>query len=512
MVKNPTKLSPESVLLPIISITLFFAAWFDSYSYTNKFQKVFYFFNGSVFTGDAHLSEKISSLLILIGLGLIIFPFKDKLNLKWGALALTAFLIFIFENFDDFPYVANHDMMMVFLSVGFLITFASYLIQGDYRQAFTNIDYLPLMRASLLIMYFFGTFHKINSGFLSGVGCWAGFYNTIPLMPEALLDPKLGVILGGYGTLVVEAAAMIMLCFPRTKYYGMIIGMIFHYLIAISGSGTVAHFSALAFALHMSFLSKDSIQNFMNSRVWRCINFFKCGFGVLRGYLVLCLLFTIFLSWSFIDIYNEKIVYGLPSVGYFYVRMMWWFYAPLIMLFVLLYGRTVEDRPQPFVISRIGIANIATILLLLNSITTYVGLKSNADLAMFSNIRTEWGQSNHYVIQKPLYLFPYLKKENYIQVQETTHPDLIQHRAGSDIKDNKDLWLHKLEVQKQFDLTRRDGGEVFWIDYINADGKVENYDGYDENHLFHQKPNWWVRNYLVFTEFVNKEPRPCSAR
>lgn len=498
------------VLLPIVSITLFFAAWFDRYSYDDRFQNIFFLFNGSIFSSDVHLSEKIASLLLLFGIGIILFPFKDRSLLKWGILAFTAFASFIAENFNDFPNVANHDMMMMCLCVGFFIIFVTHLVKANLYKAFANLDYLPLMRASLLIMYFFGTFHKINAGFLSDVGCWTVFYNTIPFMPDFLLGPKTGLILGGYGTLIVEAAAMVMLLFPRTKYYGMLLGMSFHFLIGISGTGTVAHFSALAFALHMSFLSKDSIQSFFKSRFWRCMNVFKCGFVSMRIIFSLLLLMTVFLSWVYIDIYHEQIVPNLPSVGYAYVRFMWWFYGGPIMLFVIFYGRTVEPRPQNFVVSNFALANIATALLILNSLTTYVGLKSNADLGMFSNLRTEWGSSNHYFIQKPVYLFPYLKKENYIQITETTHPDLIKYKILETEK-NKNLWLHKYEVQKRFYFNKSDD-YPYWVSYTNAEGKLEQYDGKNEQHLFHKKPNWFVRNYLVFTQFVNETPRPCSAR
>ena len=189
---------------------------------------------------------------------------------------------------------------------------------------------------------------------------------------------------------------------------------------------------------------------------------------------------------------------------------MWWFYGGPVFLFVLFYGRTVEPRPKEYLISRPVLANIATIILVLNSLTTYVGLKSNADLGMFSNMRTEWGESNHYIIQKPLYLFPYLKKENYIQVKETIHPDLMPYRVSEGDK-NKNLWIHKLEAQKLF-YYNKSNDYPYWISYINSNGKLEQYDGRDERHLFHQKPNWFVRNYLVFTEFVNETPRPCSPR
>lgn len=498
----------ERSLLPIVSISLYFAAWFDAFSYDDKFQRINYLFTGQTFTGDFPLSEKLTGIFMLLGLGIILWPFKDKSLHKWGSLSCVAFLLFILENFDDYPNIANHDMMMTFLSAGFFIIALRYLLTARFDDILTNTDYFALMRASLLIMYFFGTFHKINTGFLSDIGCWTVFYNTIPFMPEFLLGPKTGLILGGYGTLAVEAAALIMLFFPKTKYYGMLIGLLFHFIIGVAGTGTVAHFSGLAFALHMSFLSKDAPAKFLQSKFWLDINDTGRGHLYIRIPLVISLLICVIFSSIYVDVYNNQILQGEPNIGYAYIKTMWWLFSIPVMAFVLLYGRTPE-RPDNLMVSKVWLANIVTLMLLFNSITAYIGLKSNADLGMFSNMRTEWGQSNHYIIRKPLALFPYLDKENYIQVLDSSYPQL----SMSTKTQNEDLWVHKFKVQKLFYKEYRDAdGKFHWIDYEDHNGKKHRYDGLDQDHFFTQKPNWWVRNYLVFTDYVDQDPRPCSSR
>lgn len=515
-----TKINPYSTL-PIIAITLFFAYWFDAYSSFEKFHYIFILFSGDLFTHNFVVFDKLAGLFTLVGLGIILWPRKDSSNLKWGLLAAVAFLLFILENGDDFPHVANHDMMMTFLSMGFLIIALSYLVKGQFIQIFTNLDYLPLMRASLVIMYLFGTFHKINTSFLHVDGCWRIFYDTIPFMPQFLLDPKIGLILGGYGTLVLEAVAMVMLFFPKTKYYGMLIGMAFHFIIGVAGTGTVAHFSGLAFALHMSFLSKDAPAQFFKSKFWLDINDTGKGMLYLRIPFVLCLLITILFSFVYMDIVDDVMRNEL-NIGYAYIKTMWWLFAVPIWLFVILYGRTPEERPKDFMISKIWLANIATVFLFVNSITAYTGIKSNADLGMFSNMRTEWNQTNHYIVRKPWALFPYLNKEYYVQVLDTSHPKLNHFRkfmpkdmikTSPKLKMNEQLWIHKFTIHKEFWLNRSNkDGEKYWIEYLDSDGKKQRYDGTQENHMFFSEPNWWVKHYLVYTNFVDIDPRICSSR
>ncbi|MEM9469914.1 MAG: hypothetical protein AAF988_07105, partial [Pseudomonadota bacterium] len=274
--------NPYHNIMPILGITLFFSYWFARYSYDNDFEEIFELFTLDFLNYSFLKSFVWADIVSLIFLGFLLIPFKDSSTQKWGFLVFLSFLLFFLKEGLDFPHLANHGIMMAFLCVGYFIIFFSHFFNGRLRDIFTNMDYMGLMRMSLIVMYFFGTFHKINSDFLHDEGCWRVFYDTIPLMPEFMLKTEIALPLGGYGTLVLEAAAMVMLFFPKTKYYGMLLGMSFHFIIGIAGTGTVAHFSAFSFALHMSFLSTDSVSLFMKSKFWLFLNKANRGKTYLR--------------------------------------------------------------------------------------------------------------------------------------------------------------------------------------------------------------------------------------
>ena len=60
---------------------------------------------------------------------------------------------------------------------------------------------------------------------------------------------------------------MLLLFNTRTKYYGMLIGMSFHFIVGISSFGTIAHFSAFALALHTLFLPSGFGQRIFTERL-----------------------------------------------------------------------------------------------------------------------------------------------------------------------------------------------------------------------------------------------------
>ena len=156
-----------------------------------------------------------------------------------------------------FPYVADHLVMELFLNLSIVAAFCYLAISNrTFRVGTAEIFELfsPVGRWLLILMYFFGTFHKINPGFMSlDSSCAVPFVSGFPL-PDALLAREWVQWAAIYGTLIVEFVAMMLLLSARTKYVGMLLGMSFHFVIGISAFGTMAHFSAFAMALHTLFL------------------------------------------------------------------------------------------------------------------------------------------------------------------------------------------------------------------------------------------------------------------
>jgi hypothetical protein len=90
-----------------------------------------------------------------------------------------------------------------------------------------------------------------------------------------------------------------------------------------------------------------------------------------------------------------------PTLSYAF-EAAWWVYAPLLLALLLLALRAVRPRwpsarqlfshPAPALV-------VVPILVLLNGVAPYLGLKTETAVSMFSNLRTEQG-SNHFLVRR----------------------------------------------------------------------------------------------------------------
>ena len=172
-------------------------------------------------------------------------------NKPWivGLLALTESTVIALR----MPYVPTHAFMEMFMFFGIFLCYMGPALRQRTLNPELSLIYqifAPLGRWLLILMYFFGTFHKLNPVFLNPVtSCAILFLEGPPFSYAWQQAPWLqyGAI---YGVLVIEFAAMLMLLTRRFKYFGVITGVSLHLIIGISAVGTLAHFSTFALALH----------------------------------------------------------------------------------------------------------------------------------------------------------------------------------------------------------------------------------------------------------------------
>ena len=118
-------------------------------------------------------------------------------------------------------------------------------------------------------MYFFGVFHKLNTGFLDpSVSCAVALWQNMP-QPLNHLDGAAIQYLTIYGALAVELLIFLMLLLRRFRHLGILIGVGFHMLLALSGYAMYAPFSMLSVALHCLFLSPQSARQIVDSPAWQ---------------------------------------------------------------------------------------------------------------------------------------------------------------------------------------------------------------------------------------------------
>lgn len=332
--------------------------------------------------------------------------------------------------YGRFPAVADHLVMEMVLHVAILLSFAWLAISR--RGAKVTVEdlfrlYGPVGRWLLVVMYFFGTFHKINPGFLSiASSCAVPFVDGFPL-PESITSSPVLHYAGIYGTLILEALAMLLLLSARTKYFGMLLGMSFHFAIGISQFGTLAHFSAFALSLHALFLPSTFGQRIVSRVPVPAV--LRRTSGVQAATIILVTLQVAFAM----HLYFSR-------EGYL-VNTLFALFGITLLCLVFLFGRHTADDERYRLKSAALPLNALPVIYFLYCMSPYLGLGTGGSLAMFSGLRTEGGISNHYLIREPLGLFHY--QDEIVYVKKATNPSL---RAAA--SDNQGIVL--FDFQRHF--------------------------------------------------------------
>jgi len=284
------------------------------------------------------------------------------------------------------PLQSNHAMLVTF-SLGAMVAAALYVwLRGGSWVRFMAA-FAPIGRCLLLTMYFFGVFHKINTGFLNPeVSCAVELWKAMP-GPLPLFDPAWWRLTMIYGTLVGEAAILLGLLFHRTRHAAVMLGIAFHSMLALSGYGFYLAFSTLTIALHLLFIAPGAAQRITSARSWRLL---QANAHTLAGLVVLIL-------WA-------AALVVLADRGQFTTIALLWLPWPLWLIgLVARHGRERigETTVGPPIWSRTWALNLLSIAFFANCFMPFLGLKNAQAMNMFANITYEAGRSNHLLLPGP---------------------------------------------------------------------------------------------------------------
>ena len=168
------------------------------------------------------------------------------------------------------PVASNHTMVRSALLIGYWAAFAAAMARGrDARAVFET--FAPSGRATLLVMYAFGIFHKLNTDFLDpATSCAVALWRAIPA-PLSWADCPLVEHAAIGATFVAEGGSMAALIARRTRHAGVVAGIALHATIAASGYAMYVSFSTLAIALHALFVSEAAAQRIAASAPVRAL-------------------------------------------------------------------------------------------------------------------------------------------------------------------------------------------------------------------------------------------------
>ncbi|MEM7189018.1 MAG: DCC1-like thiol-disulfide oxidoreductase family protein [Pseudomonadota bacterium] len=309
------------------------------------------------------------------------------------------------------PAQSNHTMVRTAVLLGYWASFIYTMIRGRrWSDIFGN--FAVAGQGALLVMYFFGIFHKLNDDFLNPISsCAIALWNQMPPPLSSVQHPLMDHA-AIYGTFVVEGMLIVALLLPRYRHYGITFGILFHLLLAFSNYAMYIAFTSLSISLHALFLNGDAAQRIMASPEMAWIK------SRVRNPIYIFLFATIVAA----------LIFAADAGNYSLVTLI---VCPLILPFcylVIRYG--ASNKPLLKAGNRrpaLTIGIVVTTLFFANGWMPYLGLKSAQVISMFSNLRLEAGVSNHLIMPRPG-PFTYLDDVAVIQ-EDGGSPFLAWHKT-----------------------------------------------------------------------------------
>lgn len=452
---------------------------YDAFSIFSFTWSLFFFFNFFYlhFYELEQANHPINYLVFILSFCVMMMPRNVGL--------FSVMLVFQTVNsYMEMPIPSNHQIMEIFFLGGAMIAGLNCLIRGkDFISFFNMIT--PYGRSLLLIMYFFGIFHKINADFLNpetscAVTLWRKF-----VLPEILHNHPFIQYSTIYGTYFVEGIIMLGLISKKFRYPGVITGLVFHFFLGLNYFAYYPAYSCLAFSLHTLFLPQNTLTNFRNSKSGKA---FLENISVLRMSLLALLCLCAALLW-----------FAAPSQNLQLVALSWTLLGAPLAIFIAIYSKNAVDEDYHFW----GFAPfnsfliIFTLFFLLNGFMPYLGLKTRQGINMFSNLHLEGGRSNHLVFQSPPGPFKYL--EDTVEIVDVSQ---LNMEFPPDLQYVYYEFLNILSRLDQDDARlsyKRNG--VLYENVRLGDLKPEM-----EKVLF---PNW-TKVYFHFSPIDFRNPRPCG--
>jgi hypothetical protein len=400
----------------------------------------------------------------------------------------------------DLPASANHSVLALLVDVCLLIGCVQALRsenpESRGRRLWESVQ--GPIKATVAVVYFFAAFHKLNSSFFDpDVSCATsqvakmfelhGFERPASMSAFAI---------NIYLTLILEIAIVVFLLWPRFSHVGALIGLLFHTAV---GWAQFFDFATVVFALYLFFLPWDGIQkNIPRIPRWAGACFVSCLVGLSAT------------SFFFHGIRRSPVVFDWPEwslqadtlICLFWTLMIWPILLPMFSRGNVGQG----DRRW----TGAALAWVIPVIALVNGATSYVGLKTVANYSMFSNLRTEAGQTNHFLVPVRRFLLgdyqDDLARVEFIGGVPPAKFPLLVRLAGGErwirrnsrwIRDLRDTRVPFMELQRTLQLWRAVGFTKVSITYERTGKWYDLEDAFSDVELM-RPLSFWERKLMAF--------------
>jgi hypothetical protein len=401
--------------------------------------------------------------------------------------------------FYKMPALSNHWLFTAFVNISILQAMAFLMIRQktfSIRQADLLNTFAPLVRVEVIILYFFVVFHKLNYDFFSPVGSCAAFFLEAQNSRKFFNLPPEVLALNAYVTLFIEALIPILLCFRFTRNWGIMIGLVFHCVIAYNPLNGFYDFSSMIFAVYFLFTAPEFALRI--AATWAKVKQF---FAIVKrrnesySHIKLLLSAAYFLG---VLILVNLLTKRIDDFHLFF------FWTGFSFLYIYLFFRHMiakkpnfhlNTAPASFAVPHWSFI-ILPVLVFLNGLSPYLGLKTENSFAMFSNIKTENGNSNHLLVPASVQLFDFQK--DMVEVVQSSDEEL-QKLA------DKHMLMTFFEFKDYIALQKPE--EVTYI-YKGQQHTFSMAEATQGDALLTPNP-YILRRLLSFREINKFDPQPC---
>jgi len=324
----------------------------------------------------------------------------------------------------DLPSVVNHWLMLGIAEMGILIAVAIGLVRRSPWVTSSGLFYnrvAPTLRIQLLIVYVAASFAKFNTDFLDpAVSCGVAMvdqlmtFGPLRLSGDWLHRPAI------VGALAVECMLAVGLAWRRTRNAALFLGLGFHLTLAFAGH---VPFSGFAIAFYSLFAPDDLL---LRSRTllarWRPLNagisaMCRVGsgpVGLVAAFSMLAALTLLLQAEPARSLVRQAFVASF--LVYNIIIIVW------LMLVTRVTGAPVY-RPGALRLSS-GIWLIGPVLIVLNAISPYAGLKTQSTFTMYSNLQTEGRHWNHLLLSEEVQVFDV--QDHLVRIVHSSDPAMAE--------------------------------------------------------------------------------------
>lgn len=443
-----------------------------------------------------HLNGASGILLTCVTWSVIATAILLAMNPRNTGLLLALAVLMSLQYGLRLPVSSNNQTIALFMNGGIIVAFFMQRARGVPINA-REVPYEQLRviaRGLLAVMYFYGIFHKINTGFLDpAVSCATALYQPLT-RPFGLENNLVGQYAAIYSTFIVEAIALVCLYRRRFFWVGLLVSLPFHYVIPISGYSWYLDFSSLVFALYMLSVPREVAAGLYATGVALLRRPFRMRAGPsfllhVAGFWGVAAATIVVTAYLFYPDRGEALLWHSAWL------LVWTAFGGLAMILIIraalleypyeTRGKTTRQSWWVYAIPAVLFAASAS---------PYIGLKTESSIAMFSNLHTEGRVTNHLLFDQPPYLFPY--QEKVVRIIDTSSPDLKSRSQ----KPGFALVEHDLALRLR-------GEPEMWVTY-EVDG--QRFERITDATFPGHRPNLIERKLLDFKPVDWTRPKVCS--